>query len=82
MADYRLRPRARADLEEIWIYTLEPWSEEQADNHLARLFARREPSVGPRRKPRSPWLSPARRRPPRDLLPRRAGGDRHRARVA
>ena len=38
---YRLYPRARADLEEIWLYTLEAWSLDQADiyiNDITRVF--------------------------------------------
>lgn len=38
MADYRIRPRARIDLEEIWAYTAETWSEAQADKYVGRLF--------------------------------------------
>lgn len=30
---YRLSPLARADLEEIWLYTLKRWSVEQADRY-------------------------------------------------
>ncbi|MFD1246139.1 type II toxin-antitoxin system RelE/ParE family toxin [Paralysiella testudinis] len=30
---YRLSPLAEADLEEIWLYTLENWSIEQADTY-------------------------------------------------
>jgi len=31
------RPRAAADLEEIWLYTYENWGEDQADRYLRRL---------------------------------------------
>ena len=34
---YRLLPRARADLEEIWRYSFETWSMEQADDYISRL---------------------------------------------
>jgi len=39
MADYRVRPRARADLEDIWRYTVETWGQEQADAYLTEIFA-------------------------------------------
>ncbi|MEM7307094.1 MAG: type II toxin-antitoxin system RelE/ParE family toxin [Planctomycetota bacterium] len=32
-----IRPRADADLEGIWLYTLETWSEEQASRCLRQL---------------------------------------------
>ena len=31
---YRLYPRARADIEKIWLYTLETWSMNQADSYI------------------------------------------------
>ena len=31
MAEFHLRPKAFADLEEIWKYTVETWGEEQAE---------------------------------------------------
>ena len=34
MADFFLRPKAVADLEGIWDYTVETWSEEQAERYL------------------------------------------------
>ena len=34
MAECSLRPRAMADLEEIWDYTVETWGEEQAERYL------------------------------------------------
>ncbi|NLN68394.1 MAG: type II toxin-antitoxin system RelE/ParE family toxin [Alcaligenaceae bacterium] len=34
---YRLSPLAELDLEEIWLYTLNRWSPEQADNYLHNL---------------------------------------------
>lgn len=36
---YRLSPRAEADLEEIWLYTFEHWSAEQADRYQNRIIA-------------------------------------------
>lgn len=33
MADYKLSRRAIRDLTEIWIYTVETWSEKQADQY-------------------------------------------------
>ncbi len=37
MAEYRLTPRAEGDLEEIWRYTSEQWSTEQAEKYLEAL---------------------------------------------
>lgn len=37
MADYRLRPRAVADLDEIWDYTFSTWDEAQAERYLTGL---------------------------------------------
>jgi toxin ParE1/3/4 len=34
---YRLTPLAEADLEEIWLYTFENWSAEQANVYIADL---------------------------------------------
>lgn len=36
---YRLSPRAEIDLEEIWLYTLEHWSAEQAERYHNRIIA-------------------------------------------
>ncbi len=36
---YRLSPLAETDLEDIWLYTLETWSLEQADRYLRTLFS-------------------------------------------
>lgn len=36
---YRLSPRAQADLEEIWLYTFKQWSLEQADRYHRDLIA-------------------------------------------
>jgi toxin ParE1/3/4 len=35
---YRLSRKAEEDLEEIWLYTLENWSKEQADRYLSLIF--------------------------------------------
>ncbi len=37
MADFFLRPKARADLEDIWHFTFEHWGEEQADHYIHDL---------------------------------------------
>jgi toxin ParE1/3/4 len=34
MAEFSLRPKALADLEKIWDYTVETWGEEQAERYL------------------------------------------------
>ncbi|MAO92311.1 MAG: plasmid stabilization protein ParE [Rhodospirillales bacterium] len=34
---YRLTPRAREDLEAIWIYTATAWSADQAENYVNNL---------------------------------------------
>jgi toxin ParE1/3/4 len=34
---YSLRPRAEADLEEIWLYTRDRWSLEQAESYLRAM---------------------------------------------
>lgn len=36
---YRLTPLAEADLEEIWLYTANNWSQEQADSYHRALVA-------------------------------------------
>ena len=36
-ARYRLAPRALADVDEIWRYSAETWSVEQADRYIDRL---------------------------------------------
>lgn len=36
-SSYRLTPRAETDLEDIWLYSFEQWSPEQADHYLAGL---------------------------------------------
>jgi toxin ParE1/3/4 len=37
MSGYRVLPRARADLADIWTYTRSRWSEEQADRYAASI---------------------------------------------
>ena len=37
MGDYRLRPRALEDLDNIWDYTVEAWSVEQAERYSRAL---------------------------------------------
>jgi len=37
---YSIRELARADLEEIWLFTFEEWGLEQADKYLNSLFSR------------------------------------------
>lgn len=39
MAEFRLRPAARADIEAIWADILAAWSEEQADAYVEGLFS-------------------------------------------
>ena len=36
---YRLRPSAEDDLEEIWLYTRENWSREQADKYVRDVIS-------------------------------------------
>jgi toxin ParE1/3/4 len=36
---YRLSPRARADLDDIWRFTVEQWGLDQAEDYLRRLHA-------------------------------------------
>jgi toxin ParE1/3/4 len=37
VGEYRLRPRAIADLDEIWDYTASTWSEAQAERYVLGL---------------------------------------------
>ena len=39
MRSRRLSPRAATDLEEIWLYTFEHWSVEQADRYQKQIIA-------------------------------------------
>ena len=38
MANYRLSPNAKDDLERIWFYGLERWGQDAADRYLFDLF--------------------------------------------
>lgn len=38
-AQYRLAPKAESDLSEIWQYTAQTWSIDQADSYLDQLVA-------------------------------------------
>ncbi len=40
MTQYFLREQAQADLEEIWLYTLNKWGVEQADTYLQAVLNR------------------------------------------
>jgi toxin ParE1/3/4 len=42
MADYRLSPRARHDLEAIWEYSFKQWGLEQANRYIDKIIARFE----------------------------------------
>ncbi|UAA39806.1 type II toxin-antitoxin system RelE/ParE family toxin [Paraneptunicella aestuarii] len=33
-----ITPRARADMQNIWLYTAQHWSEDQADKYIGRLY--------------------------------------------
>lgn len=51
MSRYLLYPAARADLEEIWDYTLDQWGLDQADDYVGEIRAAIErvadrPSIG------------------------------------
>ncbi len=37
MADYRLRPKARADIDDIWSYSYRTWGTQQARRYVAVL---------------------------------------------
>lgn len=52
-ADYRLSPLAEADLEDIWRYTLENWSANQADRYIGELIEAFEDLAAGRRSGRS-----------------------------
>jgi toxin ParE1/3/4 len=48
MANYRLSPRARHDLETIWQYSFEQWGLEQANRYIDKIIAKFEAiAVGP-----------------------------------
>ena len=38
MAEYRLSNKAVEDLDSIWLYTFENWSEQQADNYFNEIL--------------------------------------------
>ena len=38
MASYRISQKAISDLDEIWDYTFNVWSEEQADRYYTQLY--------------------------------------------
>lgn len=51
MSEYRLRPAARDDLDEIWRWTWKTWSENQADAYIdsltdAMAALARDPAIG------------------------------------
>ena len=37
LPEYRLTPKAKEDLEEIWLYMLETWGVEQANHYIEKL---------------------------------------------
>jgi len=39
---FNLTPQSKEDLHNIWIYTLETWSEKQADKYITTLYNRFE----------------------------------------
>ena len=50
MGEYRLSPLAEQDLEDIWLYTVERWSEAQADSYYVDILdAMKKLSMGERR---------------------------------
>ncbi len=51
MANYKLTNKAVEDLSKIWIYTLETWSEKQADKYYSALISKcqilaKNPDIG------------------------------------
>lgn len=51
---FRITPRAKADLKNIWSYTLGVWGEAQADKYVREIYARFEwlaarPNIGKHR---------------------------------
>ena len=40
--DYKITPRAKTDLQNIWTYTTKQWNENQADGYIQRLYDRFE----------------------------------------
>lgn len=51
--DYRLSPLAEADLEDIWLYTADNWSIEQAERYHATFVAAFEGLASGRKKGRA-----------------------------
>lgn len=49
---YRLRPAARADLEDIWRYSAERWSVDQANRYIALMIEAFDDLASERRKGR------------------------------
>ncbi|MEX0965045.1 MAG: type II toxin-antitoxin system RelE/ParE family toxin [Pseudohongiellaceae bacterium] len=37
--EYRLAPRARQDMEAVWLYSLTEWGAEQTDRYISELTA-------------------------------------------
>jgi toxin ParE1/3/4 len=50
---YRLAPQAECDLEEIWLYTFDNWSAEQADRYHNQIMAAIEGLAGGSREGRA-----------------------------
>ncbi|MCF2948521.1 type II toxin-antitoxin system RelE/ParE family toxin [Paraglaciecola aquimarina] len=51
---FNVTPRAKADLRDIWLYTVQTWNEMQADRYITSLFNRfqwlaERPQVGKHR---------------------------------
>jgi toxin ParE1/3/4 len=62
VGEYRLRPRAIADLDEIWEYTVSTWNETQAERYLfglrdALAMLTDQPELGRARDDLHPGLS-------------------------
>lgn len=63
MAEYRLTPAARQDLENIWIYTRRQWGAEQANRYTDSLTAAfAELARSPRSVPACDHIRPGYRR--------------------
>lgn len=63
MAEYRLTPAARQDLENIWIYTRRQWGAEQANRYTDSLTAAfAELARSPRSVPACDYIRPGYRR--------------------
>lgn len=51
---FNITPRAKTDLNSIWLYTLETWNEAQADKYVAEIYGRfawlaKQPQLGKHR---------------------------------